>query len=162
MSQCVPVCLISFALIGYFIGSHIVKLNREIFVNFKNSLDSYQKSIYSSIIKERRSIAVYSIIIGLLIATAICSHLYYSNDLDTPTNNLICLFIALTLFSTLVGYNLTPKSKYILSYLTDTEQINNWLEIYKSFKQANFTGLTLGLVIFYIYTSFKEKGLAYY
>ena len=162
MSNCVPVCLISFALIGYFVGSQIVKLNKDIFVKFKNSLDNYQQSIYSSIISERRNIAVCSITVSLLLSTLVCFHLYYSKDLNTPINNLVCLFITLTLFFTLVGYNIMPKSKYMLSYLTDTEQINNWLEIYKSFKQANFTGLVLGLVVFYIYISFKEKGSAYY
>lgn len=162
MSQCVPVCLISFSLIGYFLGSQIVKLNKDIFINFRESLDNNQKRIYSSIVNERRNIAIFSLIIGLILSTIICSHLYYSKDLKTPTNNLVCLFIALTLFSILVVYNITPKSKYMLSYLTDTEQVNNWLEIYKSFKNANYTGLLLGMVIFYIYSGFKEKGSAYY
>ena len=157
MNNCVPICLITFALIGFFIGSQIVKLNSSIFKEFKNSLNSYQLNVYKSINKERTNIFIFSFLLGIILASAICYHLYYINDINTPNKNLICLFISITLFVTIMGYTIMPKSKYIISYLTDTNQINKWLDIYKSFKTTNYISLLIGILIFYIYSTFNKK-----
>ena len=157
MNNCVPICLITFALIGFFIGSQIVKLNSSIFKEFKNSLNSYQLNVYKSINKERKNIFIFSFLLGIILASAICYHLYYINDINTPNKNLICLFISITLFVTIMGYTIMPKSKYIISYLTDTNQINKWLDIYKSFKTTNYISLLIGILIFYIYSTFNKK-----
>lgn len=148
------VCLLAFGLIGMFLSSKFVKSDNNIFKKFKNSMSPYQKQIYQKIINERRYIFFNSLLLGLIIAILSSYWFYKNKKLKTPFKNLGCYFVAVTLFITYVGYMLYPKSKYILNYLTNHQQISDWLKIYKKFRNYNYIGLILGIFVFYIINNF--------
>lgn len=154
MVQCVPICLIAFGLVGMFLGSQLAKTRSKLFTDFSKSMTNYQKQVYMEISEERGYIFFNSLLIGLIVAI-ITSYWFYTNKtMKTPINELGCYFTAVTLFITYIGYMIHPKSKYILNYLDKPEQIKAWVDIYKSFQNANYTGLILGMLVFYLINHF--------
>ena len=65
MKSCIPICLIAFALLGFFLGSQFVKLRGNLFTQFKNTLNSFQLGIYKEIIRERACIFSFGLFFGL-------------------------------------------------------------------------------------------------
>ena len=52
-------------------------------------------------------------------------HVWWSNnDIKTPLINLSCYFISVSLFVCYILYMLMPKSKYILNYLDQSNQVD--------------------------------------
>ena len=150
----VPICLIAFLFLFSFIFQKFNSISTHTLAKFRNSLNANQKDIYKDIINERRSVFTNSIIISLLLALMSTIWLYDDKSLHTKLCDLVCYFISLTLFSTYVIYNLYPKTKWMLNYLTNQEQITNWLAIYKSFKQSNYLGMIFGILVYYTYSHF--------
>lgn len=152
--DCVPICLIAFALVGMFLGSHVVKMRSKIFRDFNASMTAYQKQVYRSIVAERGHIFLNSLLLGIFIALLTSYWFYKNKKMRTPIKELGCYFTAVVLFVTYIGYMIHPKSKYILNYLNKPEQINGWLNIYKAFQRSNYIGLILGILIFYLVNHF--------
>jgi len=140
MAQCISYCLVGAALLGSMIVTMLASKRSKNFKNFMNLLDDNQQQIYKSVIKERMTIYVQGLVIGVILAI-LCT---FSNKLSK--NNKICLFIVIALGFNMLYYSLYPKSTYMLSHLTSVEQNNAWLKIYKEMKLRCKVGLLLGIV----------------
>jgi hypothetical protein len=154
MSNCVIVCLLAFSLVGMFVFKHINGYSTEKYIRFNNSLNRDQKIIYNEIKKERRNIFIISLFVSISLCILIISNL---NRYNTKPKYLICFTLSLFIFILYMSYTLIPKSKYMLEYLTSQEQIRLWLDIYKSYRNANQYGLLFGILVFYIFYRFKNK-----
>lgn len=137
--SCVTYCLLGAALLGSSILAMLTSKDAGVFKKFTNLLDDDQLQIYKSIIRERATIYVQSLLLGLVLAILVVFNL---NKLgNTPK---VCLFILIALGTNYLMYALYPKSTYMLEHLKSTEQNKAWLAIYKEMKMRCWLGLILG------------------
>ena len=160
LAKSIPWCLVAFALIGTFAGSQYVKIKK---THLKDLDQSYNQDpdiqqAYARIVKERAHIFSRSILIGLVVSAVATYRLYYTSKhpIHEKLGSIICFFVATTLFITYVGYQLSPKSDYMLNHMTHKNQIKEWLNVYRSFQVANYIGMILGIGIYILYQSIKE------
>ena len=68
---------------------------------------------------------------------------------DNPNRQTrICLFTFITLVVNIFIYTVYPKSDYMLRHLTDTEQIEAWLSVYKEMKITDEIKAIILLILF--------------
>ena len=139
--SCVTYCLLGAALLGSSILAMMTSKDAGVFKKFTNLLDDNQKQIYKSIINERATIYVQSLLLGLILAILVTFNLRRMSN--TPK---VCLFILIALGTNYLMYSLYPKSTYMLEHLRSTEQNKAWLAIYKEMKLRMWVGLVLGIL----------------
>jgi uncharacterized protein YacL len=140
MAQCISYCLVGAALLGSMIMSMLATKKSKNFRNFMALLDDNQAQVYKSVIKERMSIYVQGLVIGVILAILIT----FNSNLSK--NNNVCLFVVIALGFNWGYYLLYPKSTYMLSHLNSAVQNDAWLRIYKEMKLRCHVGLLLGIV----------------
>lgn len=139
--SCVTYCLLGAALLGSSILAMLTSKDAGVFKKFTNLLDDDQLQIYKSIIRERATIYVQSLLLGLVLAILVVFNLKKLGN--TPK---VCLFILIALGTNYLMYALYPKSTYMLEHLKSTEQNKAWLAIYKEMKMRCWLGLILGIL----------------
>ena len=102
-------------------------------------LDDNQQQVYKSVTKERLSIYIQGLVLGIILAILVTFH----TNLTKSVN--VCIFIAVALSVNWLYYSLYPKSTYMLKHLTSSDQVNAWLNIYKEMKIRKYVGLLLGI-----------------
>ena len=132
--SCVSYCLLGAALLGSSILTMMTSKTSGVFSKFNNLLDDNQRQVYKSIVQERATIYVQSLILGLVLAILVVFNLKQLGQ--TPR---VCLFILIALGTNYLMYSLYPKSTYMLEHLRSTEQNKAWLAIYKEMKISYFT-----------------------
>ena len=137
--SCVSYCLLGAALLGSSILTMMTSKTSGVFSKFNNLLDDNQRQVYKSIVQERATIYVQSLILGLVLAILVVFNLKQLGQ--TPR---VCLFILIALGTNYLMYSLYPKSTYMLEHLRSTEQNKAWLAIYKEMKLRCKIGLILG------------------
>lgn len=137
--SCVSYCLLGAALLGSSILTMMTSKTSGVFSKFNNLLDDNQRQVYKSIVQERATIYVQSLILGLVLAILVVFNLKKLGQ--TPR---VCLFILIALGTNYLMYSLYPKSTYMLEHLKSTEQNKAWLAIYKEMKLRCKIGLILG------------------
>ena len=137
---CINSCLIGSALIGGMILTMLTTSTSNVFKNFENLLNNEQKKIYLEITKERAQIYLIGFFIGILFG-----YLFIANS-NYDRKSKVCLFITVAIVVNLSYYKIMPKSKYMLEYLSSTEQNKAWLEIYKHMQRRYMTGILLGIL----------------
>jgi len=104
-------------------------------------LTNEQIVVYNKIIEERRNIYFTGILLGIFVSYGIIRFIKIDN-----TFHKVSLFLAITLFTSIVYYSLTPKSDYMLNHLKTEEQNKAWLEVYKYMKYRHYIGILLGSI----------------
>jgi hypothetical protein len=137
--SCVSYCLLGAALLGSSVLTMLTSKTAGVFKRFDNLLDDNQRQVYKSIVQERATIYVQSLILGLVLAILVVFNLKKMGQ--TPK---VCLFILIALGTNYLMYSLYPKSTYMLEHLRSTEQNKAWLGIYKEMKLRCTIGLILG------------------
>lgn len=94
---------------------------------------------YHSIVKERTMHYIQGILLGLVVSFFIV----YSMKIAKRFHR-IMLFFGVTLFTGLTYYTVMPKSDYMLNHLEKPEDIQAWLETYKTMKWRYIVGIVLG------------------
>ena len=143
--SCVSYCLLGAALLGSSILTMMTSKTSGVFSKFNNLLDDNQRQVYKSIVQERASIYVQSLILGLVLAILVVFNLKKLGQ--TPR---VCLFILIALGTNYLMYSLYPKSTYMLEHLRSTEQNKAWLAIYKEMKLRCKIGLVLGALSYLV------------
>ena len=117
--------------------------------NFIKLLNKKQNTIYKNIIKERRDIYFKGYGIGLFLSFIFI--VIYRNLLSNKNRKIsiwviVCLVGAITLTSNYLFYILSPKTTYMIEHLNSKQQIDAWLNIYRTMQVKYHTGLVLGIV----------------
>ena len=112
---------------------------------FISLLNVDQKKIYEEIILERRNIYLIGYGIGIILSII---YYYFIKVLFKKVNNttLVCSVGFIVLLSNYFYYILSKKSKYMIEYLNNKEQVSAWLNIYKSMQFKYHFALLLGIV----------------
>tara|TARA_B100000886_G_scaffold298178_1_gene226195 strand:+ start:72 stop:524 length:453 start_codon:yes stop_codon:yes gene_type:complete len=137
---CLNYCVLGAAFLGSSILAMMASKQSGNFVNFRKLLNQRQLEIYNGITRERMSIYIQGLILGVLLAVLITF-----NSSLRGTNKL-CVFVVIALGTNYLFYSLHPKSTYMLLHLTSQQQNEAWLNIYKEMKLRCKLGLLLGLV----------------
>ncbi len=106
---------------------------------FQQVLTPDQQKIYQGIVAERRNHYLQGLAIGLVLSYFLQSYLKVRGTFHSIT-----LFLAITLFTTALYYSLAPKSDFMLRHLKTPEQVEAWLDVYKSMKYRYLFGIVLG------------------
>ena len=137
---CLNYCVLGSAFLGSSILTMMASKQSKNFVNFRNLLNQNQLEIYQKITKERMTIYIQGLILGLLIA------LLVSFNSSLKGNNKLCVFVVIALGINYLYYSLYPKSTYMLLHLDNKLQNAAWLNIYKEMKLRCKIGLLLGII----------------
>ena len=141
--SCIGPCLLG----SGFVGSKILMMasdeKKELHDNFVKTLTKKQQNVYANIKKERLSIYLQGMSIGLILGVL---YLMNSDTFKTSDFSDICMFVVISSSVSYGYYTLTPKSTYMLQHIDTPEQINAWLEIYKTYKFKYTLGFTIGVV----------------
>lgn len=111
-------------------------------MDFYDSLNEEQKTIYSDIIRERVNIYMKGTILGLII-----SLLYYFNANDKYK---ICKSLSIFGFINNAVYYFSPKKPSITYSLTTKEQLDKWQNIGVKMRNRWKKSLIAGLIGYYI------------
>jgi uncharacterized protein YacL len=136
---CLNYCVLGAALLGSSILTMMASKQSKNFVNFKKLLNQRQLEIHEGITKERLSIYIQGLILGVLLAVLVT----FNSSLKG--NNKLCVFVVIALGVNYLFYSLHPKSTYMLLHLSSQQQNEAWLNIYKEMKLRCKLGLLLGL-----------------
>lgn len=112
------------------------------FQDYRQSLTEEQIALYEQIIDERQKIYLHGLILGTVVAVA---YLYWVSGTLNPLAH-SCAFVGIAMAIQYIYYQLAPKSAWMLNSLTNKEQVDNWLEVYKFMKGRYHTGMLLGAV----------------
>ena len=136
-------CLLAAAMFGSMLYIMFDQNKSQLVQNFKNTLNEEQNSVYQKVIKERMTIYVQGLLLGLVLGFCFLS-------MVKRTNVTGCLFAVIVLGANYLYYSLTPKSQYMVSLLTTDEQRVAWLGVYKEMKYRCLLGFMLGSVAYLI------------
>jgi TRAP-type C4-dicarboxylate transport system permease small subunit len=138
-----PMCILMVAMVSFFGGSMLVKTKSKLFQRYTANLNSEQRLRYIETIRERSNIFLTGIFIGLLTSGIILTR----NRRHDQTNRL-CLVVGVTLATACVYYLLSPKKHYMLRELTTRTQINDWLDIYRAFRNYTYWSMLVGVLVY--------------
>lgn len=139
---CVSYCLLGSVFLGSSVLTMMTSKSSKVFTHMMNTLDDNQKQIYKSIISERLSIYIQTLVIGVIVG----SIAVFNVPKNTKYSSKLCLFVFLALGINYLGYSLYPKSTYMLQHLTSPQQNKAWLAIYKEMKFRCIFGMVLGII----------------
>jgi len=141
--SCIGACLLGAGFIGGKIAMIAGDEKKQLHNKFVSTLTQKQQDVYSEIKMERLRIYLQGMTLGLVCAI---TYLVFSKNLKTTDVTDICMFVVISGSITYGYYTLTPKSKYMLNYIDRQEQINAWLEIYKTYKYKYSMGFAVGII----------------
>lgn len=136
-------CVLGFGFLGASFWTSLAKEDSDKFNKFTSTLDDDQMAIYSKVKKERLSIYL----VGLAIGTALAVGYLTFNPVKSLLAT-ICIFMAIAWGFTYFYYTLMPKSTYMLEHLTDQEQVDAWVDIYRDMQVRYVGGFALGIVAY--------------
>jgi uncharacterized protein YacL len=103
---------------------------------FSDDLDK----VYTRIVMERRNIYIQGLLIGLFLSVVVIQ----TSKTKMRYGHRIFLAFAITLFTAMVYYMLTPKSDYMLNHLKSAEHNRAWLQMYRNMQNRYMFGIILG------------------
>jgi hypothetical protein len=96
---------------------------------------------YENISKERATLYVVGIAIGLVVAYLV---VYTFGGRIANRFHRMTTFTAITLFTGVSFYTVYPKSDYMLNHIKNDKEAKAWMEVYKTMKMRYITGFVLG------------------
>lgn len=136
-------CLLGFGFLGASFWTSLAQQDREKFEKFESTLSKDQREIYYKIKRER----LHLYLTGLAIGTALALGFLYMN----PMKNLlatICIVMAIAWGFTYLYYTLMPKSTFMLEHLTNEDQVDAWVDVYRDMQVRYVGGFALGVVAY--------------
>lgn len=138
----ISLCIVASAFIGASLYTTLTCDKCKPHKDYRDSLGPAQKKIYLEIVENRKNLYIQGLIFGLLVAFI---YLWYTKNTVNPLPN-SCLFSTIVLCSQYFYYTLMKKNKYMLNYLTNKDQIDGWLDVYKTMQNKYHIGMMLGII----------------
>lgn len=114
---------------------------------FLSTLSLEQQKVFSQIVGERFFIYVAALVIGSALGFASLQTCSGVGD-----NMRICCAVGVTFISAYIIYQVWPKSRYMLQFLTNQNQTLAWINYYKSMKNLYHIGFFVGLIGFAVFS----------
>ncbi len=142
MAGCINVvyCLFTYMTLMSFFFIWIYKLsNGDEMALFKKTLTNNQKIVYDEIKNERMINYEMGLLIGIIIA-----YIYSYFSAKTTA----CSYAGLAFLIAALYYMLIPKSKYMVNYLTDMDQVKLYNDVYVQFRFMTNVAYLVGFILF--------------
>ena len=99
------------------------------------------------IVAERAKHCLMGYALGCAVAYVVCSRM------NADPWKCKCGFLAIMLSVCVLVYNWLPKSDWILNHLSGRDEIDAWLDMYKTCKYTYLEGVIVGLAVYggYVY-----------
>ena len=134
---CSPYCFLA---VGFLVATlSTCCLSNKNIQNFYSDLNEDQRRIKDEITIERMKIYITGILFGCLNAT-----LFYM-FINKNSKAKLCILLSIILATSYFYYIISPKTKYMVSYLDNKEQVKQWLKIYKQMQFNYHLGFLLGM-----------------
>lgn len=114
---------------------------------FMSTLTAEQQLVFKGIIRERLFIYMSSLFVGTVVGFVVMNNAYFAGE-----NTRVCAAVGVAFIVSYIMYQLWPKSRFMLEYLTTPTQTVAWLTYYKSMKQLYHIGVLIGLVGFGLFS----------
>jgi len=138
-------CLVAFMFVGASLYTMLNCTKCPPFTSYFDSLDNKQKYLYLSIVEERKKLAMWGLMLGLLLAFF---YLFFmKNKINIFMNG--CAFAGIVLLTQYLFYMLYPKTDYMVLHLKQ-EQMEGWLNVYKQMQYRYHMGMLLGVVGYFL------------
>jgi len=148
-------CLLGFGFLGASFWASLAYEDKTKFKAFEDTLDNDQKEVYYRIKKERMTLYLT----GLAIGTALAIAFLFLNPVKSLLAT-ICLFMLIAWSFTYFYYTLMPKTEFMLEYLTSSDQIEKWVDVYRDMQVRYVGGFAFGALAYALlcYGVFKCDG----
>ena len=117
---------------------------------YQESLDEKQKEVYQKIVNERKNIALqgYGLGLGLSVGYLVSRHFMTKRkgSLLSSSVSSLCLTAAITFIVQYFYYILSPKSDWMLNQLSNEEQKQQWLKVYRAYSWNYHLSMLIGLI----------------
>lgn len=138
-----------FIIANIFVMFSSININKDYFYS---TLNDELINRYEKIVKERRNIYYVGFILGIVLSIGIIS-IMKLKKIKLSKLSIICLAGAITFITNYLYYILYPKSDYMLIYLDNKNQREEWLKLNKDMKKKVHIGFILGIISVMIFTN---------
>jgi hypothetical protein len=144
-SSCNLICIIAVGMFASMIYTMINFNNESALYKFPKSLNSSQLELYNKVVKERMSLFIQGLLLGLVGGFI---YLNYSKNSSEAVEKSQCMFTVIVLGSVYLYYSIFPKKYAMLPILKDDKQRALWWDVYREMKMRCLIGFILGVVAF--------------
>ena len=143
---CVISCMISAIFIIGMIYFYNLTDKSDIVKHYKSSLSSDLQKRYEKITKERSNISYQGYILGVIFSLGIIFYNLKIKHSKMNTPSLVCTVVATAFITNYFYYMLSPKSVWMLNYMSNQEEVKSWLLMYREMQYNYHMGLVLGII----------------
>ena len=146
MMPCALSCMISLIFIIGMIYFYNMTDKSIIVKHYKEKMPSNLQNRYDKISEERKRISMTGYALGFVLSLFI---IFYNMNLKGGKLNntsIVCIVVATSFLTNYFFYMLHPKSKWMLNYLNDKEQVKAWLQMYRTMQFNYHLGLVMGII----------------
>jgi hypothetical protein len=140
---CGITCFFALAIIASMFAMTLLTKNNPHVLNYKKSLSPELQVIYDKIVDERANISMTGYAIGLFVSIVFIFFSSYTRKL--PISGMVCVAVLISFIIHHLYYMLSPKSKYMVSYLQTKEEKENWLKVNRSMQFNYHVSFLLGI-----------------
>ena len=140
---CGITCFFAFAIIASMFVMTLLTKNNPHVVEYKKSLAPELQVIYDSIVDERTTISMTGYAIGLFFSIVFI--LFTSRARKLAVSGMVCLAVLISFIVHHMYYMMSPKSKYMVSYLQTKEEKENWLKVNRSMQFNYHLSFLIGI-----------------
>ena len=141
-TDCSLKCLLAAGLFSSMLYSTLNQTKNVLVTKFQETLTEEQNAVYKQVVKERMTIYVNGLLLGLLLG------FIYLNFVNKSSVKSACMFTVVVLGTNYLYYMLYPKTQYMLPLLETEEQRVAWVVVYKEMRHRCFIGFILGMVAY--------------
>jgi uncharacterized membrane protein YkgB len=140
---CGITCFFAIAIIAsMFIMTFLTKRNAHV-VEYRKSLAPELQVVYDSIVEERTNLSMTGYAIGLFFAVIFI--FFTSRTRKLAVSAMVCLAVLISFIVHHMYYMMSPKSKYMVSYLQTKEEKENWLKVNRTMQFNYHLSFLLGV-----------------
>ena len=143
---CAFSCMISAIFIIGMIYFYNLTDKSDIVKHYKSSLSSDLQKRYEKITKERSNISYQGYILGVIFSLGIIFYNLKIKHSKMNTTSLVCTVVATAFITNYFYYMLSPKSVWMLNYMSNQEEVKSWLLMYREMQYNYHIGLVLGII----------------
>ena len=125
--------------------------------HFVSLLDPKQRETYDTVVTQRRSIYVYGLILGIVLAAVIVLFIRSTSNVSAGVCG--CVAVVVVFVTTFFYYILSPKSVYMVQVLTTPQQRNAWVNVYKTMQITTYGSFLGALVASFVFFTFLPNGV---
>lgn len=144
-SSCNLICIIAVGMFASMIYTMLNFSNDSALYKFPKSLNSSQLELYNKVVKERMSLFIQGLLLGLVGGFI---YLNYSKNGGEAVEKSQCMFTVIVLGCVYLYYSIFPKKYAMLPILKDDKQRELWWDVYREMKMRCLIGFILGVVAF--------------